>query len=147
MDNYLHRQYQNLEQIGPVYSSKDEKQRVIAENIRNLKIKSHIEIKINRNIPGLDKKKVIGSRNPATFRLYTPLSFVSRKGVRYLWTQPNIQRFAIPLSVFAVYYYILAQYIHGTYIRNDLYNYETDYCYNKLSLHNGHFIEKFSLMA
>ena len=147
MDNYLHRQRQVLEQVGPVYSTKDEKQRVIAENIKNLKLKTYIEVNVNRNIQGLDKKKVIGSNNPATFRLYTPLSFVSRKGMRWMNTKPNTQRFGIPALVFGYYYYTLAQYIQGTYVRQELNNQEIDYCYNKMSLHNGHFIERYSFMA
>ena len=57
MNDYPHRNFQNLPKIGPVYSSKDEKQRIIAEEILNNKIKPQLKLKINMNIPGLDKKR------------------------------------------------------------------------------------------
>jgi hypothetical protein len=147
LDNFTYRQSQNLDKLGPVYSTKDEKQRVISENILNLKIKPTMQVNINRNIPGLDKKKKVGLRNPAYFRLYSPLSHVGKTGIRFMHTQPNIQRFIVPGFVFAFYYYTLSNYTNGTYIKMELHNYEDEFCYPKMSLTHGHFIEKFSLMA
>lgn len=147
METFTFDQSQNLKKIGPVYSAKDEKQRVIVEQIQDFKIRPKVVVNINKNIPGLDKKKVIGSRNPATFRFFHPFSHISKRGYNFIMTAPNAQRFMVPGFVFLFYYYVLAQYINGTYIKMELHNEELEYIYPKMGLTAGHFIEKFSLMA
>ncbi len=53
MNDQSHRNLQNLPKIGPVYSSQDEKQRVIVEEILNFRIRPELKLKINMNIPGI----------------------------------------------------------------------------------------------
>lgn len=147
MDNRQHRSSQNLEIVGPIYSSKDEKQRLISEEILNLKYKPQILLNVNRNIQGLDKKKEIGGRNPSTLRLISKTLGISKLGIVTFNTTPNVSRFLVPVFVGLFYYYNIANLTLGTYFKLEKNNYEIEYCYRKLGTTSTHFGEKFSLMA
>ncbi len=147
MDNRQHRTSQNLEKVGPIYSSKDEKQRLISEEILNLKYKPQILLNVNRNIQGLDKKKEIGGRNPSTLRLISKTLGISKLGIVTFNTTPNVSRFLVPVFVGLFYYYNIANLTLGTYFKLEKNNYEIEYCYRKLGTTSTHFGEKFSLMA
>lgn len=147
MDNRQHRASQNLEKVGPIYSSKDEKQRLVAEEILNLKYKPQIFLNVNRNIQGLDKKKEIGGRNPSTLRLFSKTLGISKLGIVTFNTTPNVSRFLVPVFVGLFYYYNIANLTLGTYFKLEKNNYEIEYCYRKLGTTSTHFGEKFSLMA
>jgi hypothetical protein len=147
MEDYLYRPKQNLEQIGPVYSTQDEKQRAIVKEILDLKIRPVMQININQNIPGLDKKKVIGMKNPATTRLWAPFAMYGRKGVKYFSHSYNISRFGVPAFTFLFYYYVAESYFRGTYYDKEFNNYENETCYFKMQTFNVHYTDKSSLMA
>lgn len=147
MDNFQHRSSQDLEKIGPIYSTKDEKQRIIAQKILDLKIRPVLKIKVNSDIPGLDKKKVLGFRNTSYYRLFSPLSSYGKTGVRYIGHQANVSRFLVPLFVFGFYYYNCANYFLGTYYKLEHNNKEFESVYFKMQNTSTHFGEKFCLMA
>lgn len=147
MDNRQHRASQNLDKVGPIYSSKDEKQRLIAEEILNLKYKPQILLNVNRNIQGLDKKKEIGGRNPSTLRLFSKTFGISKLGIVTFNTTPNVSRFLVPVFVGLFYYYNISNLTLGTYYKLEKNNYEIEYCYRKLGTTSTHFGEKYSLMA
>lgn len=146
MNDQSYRNFQNLPKIGPVYSTKDEKQRQIAEEILNFRIRPELKLKINMNIPGLDKKKVISPFNPETRRVFSRLSSKGREGWIYIWTMTNIARFVFP-SFFAIFYWygghtlVLQKYYETR--NND--EWEGVYC--KMQTLNFHYIDRLSLMA
>lgn len=147
MQNYLFQAKQELDKVGPVYSNKDEKQRAIVKDILALKIKPELHINVNPNIPGLDKKKVIGSKNPAVLRFWAPMSQVGRSGIRYLNYSYNNTRFHVPVFLVLFYYYALENYSRATYFDKEWNNFETESAYLKLQTFKLHFSEKSSLMA
>ena len=63
MNDTPHRNLQNLPKIGAIYSTVDEKQRVISEEILLQRIKPELKLKINLNIlhrgKGTDPKEII----------------------------------------------------------------------------------------
>jgi len=80
MNQNPHRNIQKLAKIGPIYSSKDERQRLISEEILTAKIKPELKLKINMNIPGLNRKKEISPRNPETLRIVKKLGAYGKDG-------------------------------------------------------------------
>lgn len=147
MDERLHRVSQALDKVGPVYSTKDEKQRILAEEILNLRFKPKVALNVNPNIQGLDKKKVIGFKNPSTIRLFRRASGVSKNGNIHFATYINISRFAVPVFVFAFYFYNCMSFTHATYYKLEKNNYEIEFCYRKLGTTSIHYGEKLTLMA
>lgn len=147
MNEFLYRPRQELDKIGDIYSSKDEKQRVIAEEIRNLRIKPKQEILLNMNIQGLDKRKVFGGRNPATLRFYAPFITTGRTGVKYIGHYHNIARFVVPGFVVLFYYYTAENYMRAAWYDKEMNNCETETTYVKMQTFSCHFPEKHTLMA
>lgn len=147
MEDHLYRPKQELDRIGPVYSTKDEKQRVLAKEILDLKIRPELAIKVNLNIPGLDKKKVYGSKNPATFLFYKPLTMTGKKGTKFIFFTHNINRFFIPFFIVLFYWYNCESYIRGSWYDKEMNNCESESSYFKLQTFNCHFPEKSSLMT
>jgi len=147
MNDYPHRNYQNLPKIGPVYSSKDEKQRVIAEEILNHKIVPELKLKINMNIPGLEKKKTISALNPETFRFSRRWSSFGKEGWKYLYTMHNIVRVMPPLGGAALFFYAVMDRTQQVYYAKEHLNQEYETCYLKMQSYPGHYADKISLMA
>ena len=106
-----------------------------------------MKININMNIEGLEKKKVFGSKNPSTLRLYAPLSMTGRKGVVYLTHYHNIARFGVPMFLALFWYYNCENYFKSTYYKLEWNNMETESTYFKLQTFTCHFSEKHTLMA
>jgi hypothetical protein len=146
MNEQSYRNMQNLPKIGPVFSTKDEKQRMIVEEIMNFRIKPELKLKINMNIPGLDKKKTPSPFNPDTRRIFSALSSKGREGWIYIWTMTNISRFFIPFLGVVFYYYcghtpVLMKYWETQNNRE----WETVYC--KMQTIPGHYMDRLTLMA
>jgi len=146
MNDQAHRNFQNLPKIGPVYSTKDEKQRAIAEEILNYRIRPELKLKINMNIPGLDKKKTITPFNPETRRLISRLSSTGREGWTFIWIMPNIARFLTPAMFVAFLYYAGETLVNARFYetRN---NYEWEGVYCKFQTIPAHYLDRYSLMA
>lgn len=147
MDEFLYRPKQELDKIGPIYSKKDEAQRLFVEDIRNLRQNITERYKFNIDIPGLDKKKTPGFKNPASLRFWAPLSSIGRRGVRYVSHHHNVARFLVPIFVVLFFYYNGEPYSRCTYFSHDCNNYETETAYFKMQTFTGNFAEKSSLMA
>lgn len=147
MNDNPHRSIQNLPKIGPVFSTKDEKQRVISEEILSLKFKPELKLRLNMNIPGLDRKKQISTRNPSTFRFFAPLSTRGKEGWVYLWTMPNITRFWTPFMCVLLLYYSGESFVTQVYGHRDVNNYEWETTYVKMQTFPSHYFERWSLMA
>jgi len=147
MDEFLFRPKQELDTIGPIYSAKDEVQRKYAEDVRNLRIQITRKLDINHNIEGLEKRKFPGGKNPATLRLWAPLSSIGRKGERYVSHHHNVSRFVVPGFVLLWWYYNAESYIRSTYYSHDLNNCESETAYFKLQTFTTYNTEKSSLMA
>lgn len=146
MNEQAHRNMQNLPKIGAVYSTKDEKQRALAEEILNFRVKPEMKLKINMNIPGLEKKHTIAPRNPSTRRLFNPLSSKGRDGWILIWTMPNITRFLPPALCVAFLYFSGESLIGANYYeRRNNDEWEGVYC--KMQTIHGHYIDRWSLMA
>ena len=146
MNDQSYRNFQNLPKVGPVFSSKDEKQRVIAEEILNFRIRPELKLKINMSIPGLEKKKTITPFNPETRRLVTRLSSKGREGWIYIWTMSNIARFFTPCFFVAFYVFgghtLVLQRFYETENNNE---WEGVYC--KMQTLPSHYMDRISLMA
>ncbi len=147
MNEFLYRPQQELDKIGHVFSSKDEKQRLIAEEIRNLRLKGERNVLINQNIEGLDKKPKFTLRNPASARFFNPFFNKGRNGVVYVYHQNNISRLMVPLFLFASWYYICENYFRGQYYKLELNNNEAETCYFKIQTFSVHMPEKHTLMS
>lgn len=146
MNDQAHRNYQNLPQIGPVYSTKDEKQRAIAEEILNFRIKPEMKLKINMNIPGLDKKKTITPFNPETRRVFGRLSSKGKEGWTYLWIYPNISRFFAPCMCVLFFYYMGHTLVGARFYETEN-NLEWESVYCKMQTIPSYYLDKYSLMA
>ena len=147
MDEYLYRPKQELDKIGPAYSSKHEKQRLIIQEILDLKIKPQLRINVNPNIVGLEKKKFLGARNPATTRWYSPLTMYGRTGLAYVSHQKNVSRFLVPFFVFFFWYYNCEDRMRTVYYDLETNNNEKEAVYMKMSTFDIYFHEKHSWMA
>lgn len=142
----MHRNSQSLEKVGPVFSTRDEEQRAITEEIIAGRIKPVQKIKLNLNIPGLDKKPYPGRPNTSYYRLIHPVSSFSRVGFGYVWINRNHTRFLAPVFCFAVYYY------GGTTLSTAIYNiehqnFDEEKCYLKMQNYAGHYADRLTLMA
>jgi hypothetical protein len=147
MDEVPHRNYQNLPKIGPTYSSKDEKQRIIVEEIKNYRIRPELKLRINMNIPGLDKKKKISPINVSTYRLIARASSKGREGWYYLWTMPNITRFIYPMFLYAAYFYYGYSSVYPNYYEKYKLNQEFETAYTKFQQVNPPYCDKWSMMS
>jgi hypothetical protein len=146
MNDQAHRNYQNLPKIGPVYSTQDEKQRFIAEEIINYRIRPEMKIKINMNIPGLQKKKKISAINPETRRIFAKLSSKGKQGWVYIWLYSNVARFITPLMCVLFYYYCGHTLVFARFYEEDN-NLEYESVYTKMQSVKPYYTDKFSLMA
>lgn len=146
MNEQSHRNFQNLPKIGPVYTTKDEKQRQVAEEIMNFRIRPEMKLKINMNIPGLDKKKQITALNPETRRVFGRLSSKGREGWTYIWLYSNSTRFFLPFLMFAWYYYAGHTLITAKHSESEN-NYEWEAAYCKMQTLRTHYMDRWSLMA
>lgn len=147
MNDYPHRNFQNLPKIGPVYSTIDEKQRVIAEEILNYRIRPELKLKINLNIPGLERKKQISPMNPSTHRLIAKLSSRGKEGWYYLWIMPNCWRFAVPFFVTSFLYYAGESLISIAWWEKEYNNGEWITAYPKFQTISNYAVDRWSLMA
>ncbi len=147
MNDNPHRNVQNLPRIGPVYSSKDEKQRLIAEEILAGRIKPELKLKINMNIPGLEKKKFISARNPETFRLATRLGAYGKDGWYYVMTASNASRFLLPAMTVLFYYFVGSTPLMQNWQEKELLNYEFMTVYPKFQIVSPHYTDKTCYMA
>jgi hypothetical protein len=146
MNEQAHRNYQNLPKIGAVYSTKDEKQRALAEEILNFRVKPEMKLKINMNIPGLEKKKTISPLNPSTRRWFNPLSVKGKQGWLFVWTMPNVTRFLPPALCVAFLFYCGETLVAADYYKKKN-NDEWEGVYCKMQTIPGHYIDRWSLMA
>jgi hypothetical protein len=147
MNELSHRNEQNLTKIGPIYSTKDEKQRIIAEEILNLKIKPQLKLNINMNIPGLTKKKKLSAHNPTTTRWVGHLGGVGRTGWFYVNTMPNAIRLFGPFICCLFYYYAVMPIGFQVHQHRYHLNYEFETCYAKMQTMPQPYIEKTVFMA
>lgn len=147
MNNYSYRDIQNLPRIGPVFSTQDEKQRLIADGIIEGKIKPELKLKINMNIRGLEKKKFISPKNPETFRLAARMSAFGKDGWCYFMTSSNVARFGMPLMVFGFYYYVGMTPIMQNYQEKELLNWEFLTINPKFQIVAPHYHDKVCYMA
>ena len=134
MNDNPHRNIQNLLRIGPMYSSKDEKQRLIADEILAGRIKPELKLNINLNILGLERKKVISSRNAETYRLFARLGAHGKDGWYYVMTSANASRFLLPAMTFIFYYYIGSTPLMQNYQEKEFLNYEYLTIYPKFQI-------------
>ncbi len=146
MNDQSYRNMQNLPKIGPVFSTQDEKQRIVAEEIMNFKIKPELQLKINMSIPGLDKKNTISPFNPETRRVFSRLSSRGREGWIFIWTMPNIARFFAPFICVSFYYYCGHTLVGMKYWETQN-NREWEGVYCKYQTIPGHYMDRWSLMA
>lgn len=147
MDSHPHRDIQKLPRIGPVFSTKDEKQRLIAQAIMEGKVKPELKLKVNMNIPGLEKKKIISPKNPEIFRLAARMSAFGRDGWCYFMTSSNVSRFGMPFMVFLYYYYIGMTPLMQSWQEKELLNYEFLTIYPKYQIVAPHYHDKVCYMA
>lgn len=147
MNDSPHRNLQNLPKIGPVYSTADEKQRVISEEILEQRIKPELKLKINLNIPGLERKKFISGRNPETFRFVQRMSHIGKEGWTYIWTMPNCIRFFYPMCGFMGVIYVYQSHMTQVYNQKEAMNYEYETAYLKMQTNASHYADKISYMA
>lgn len=147
MNDNPHRNIQSLPKIGPIYSSTDEKQRLIAEQILAGKIKPELKLKINMNIPGLEKKRVITPRNVETYRLAARMGAYGKDGWYYVMTSANASRFILPAMTILFYYYVASLPIMQNYQEKEFLNYEYLTVYPKFQIVNSHYVEKTCYMS
>ena len=147
-DDFLYRPKQELDKIGPIYSSKDEIQRTLANDIRDLKIKKpNVSVNIPMDIPGLDRKPVFGGRNAATLRMFAPWRTFGRGGGSYITHHYNVSRIVVPAFIFAYYIYDIEHFTRGTWYDKELNNMETETAYIKMQTFTVHYAEHQTLMA
>jgi len=147
MNENPYRNIQNLERIGPAFSSTDEKQRKIAEEILAGRIKPELKLKINMNIRGLEKKKVISPANPETFRLAAKMGAYGKDGWFYVMTSSNVSRFLLPSMTLLFYYYVGSTPIMQNWQEKELLNYEYLTIYPKYQIVTPHYSDKVCYMA
>lgn len=147
MNENPHRNIQNLPQIGPIYSSKDEKQRLIAEEILAGRIKPELKLKINMNIPGLEKKRTITPRNVESYRLVGKLGGIGKDGWYYVMTHANAARFILPGMGFLFYYFVQSTPVTSAYQEKVLLNYEYLTVYPKFQIVAPSYMDKTCYMA
>lgn len=147
MNESPHRNYQKLAKIGPVFSDKDEKQRVIAEEVLNYRLRPEFKLKINLGIPGLERKKTITSVNPTTRRLVSQVASKGKEGWLYLWIMPNCWRFAVPFFVVAFFYYAGENLVSIVHHEKENMNGEFITVYPKFQTISNYNIDRWSLMA
>jgi len=146
MNDHAHRNLQNLPKIGPVYSTQDEKQRVIAQEILDFKIRPELKLKLNMNIPGLDKKKTITPFNPETRRVFSRLSSKGKEGWNYIWLYSNISKFFMPSLAVLFLYYAGETLVSARYYETEN-NLEWESVYCKMQTLRPHYMDRWSLMA
>jgi hypothetical protein len=147
MNELSHRNDQNLSKVGPIFSQKDEKQRIISEEILNLRLKPQLKLNINMNIQGLRKKNRLSAYNPPTTKWIFHVLGIGREGWSYYNTMPNAIRFWAPLVMMMFYYYAampVGMQVHQQ--RHD-FNHEFETAYFKFQTISQPFIEKISFMA
>jgi hypothetical protein len=147
MNELSHRNEQGLRKIGAIYSEKDEKQRIIAEEILNLKLKPQLKIGINMNIPGLTKKKTISPHNPTTRKAIFHMAGYGRAGWVYVNTMPNAIRFWAPFLMVLYYYYAVMPIGFQVHQHRHELNYEYETVYFKYQSIPAPYIEKVVFMA
>jgi hypothetical protein len=147
MNELSHRNEQSLSQIGPIFSTKDEKQRLIAEEILNLRIKPQLKLNINMNIQGLTKKKKLSAYNPSTTRWINHMGGIGRTGWLYVNTIPNATRFFMPFIACMFYYYGVMPIGFQVHQRRHELDYEYETCYAKMQTLPAPYIEKVVFMA
>ena len=146
MNEQNYRNFKNLPKIGPVYSTKDEKQRIIADEILNYRIRPELKLKINMNIPGLDKKKSITPFNPETRRIFGRLSSKGREGWIWIWIMPNVARFFAP-TICVLFYFYAGHTLVGQRYWETQNNREWEGAYCKLQTIPAHYFDRNTLMA
>jgi len=87
-----------------MFSAKDEKQRIIAYEITQGIIKPELKLKISMNNSALERKKIVSSSDPETYRVAVRMSSFGKDGWYYLMTSSNVSRFGMSLMVFLFYY-------------------------------------------
>ena len=147
MNDNPHRSIQKLPQIGPVFSSKDEKQRLIAEEILAGRIKPELKLKINMNIPGLEKKRRIMTRNVESYRLVGKLGGFGKDGWYYIMTHANAARFILPGMGFLFYYFVECTPLMQAYQEKEYLNYEYMTVYPKFQIVANTYCDKTCYMA
>jgi hypothetical protein len=147
MNELSHRNEQGLKKIGPIYSTKDEKQRIIAEEILNLRLKPELKLKINMNIQGLVRKKKLTPMNPTTTKWIFHMSGKGREGWLYLNTMPNMLRFWAPFCMVLYWFYAVMPVGFQVHQARHQLNYEYETCYFKMQSNPQPYIEKLVFMA
>jgi hypothetical protein len=147
MNDTPHRNLQNLPKIGPVFSTIDEKQRLLSEQILDLRIKPELKLKINLAIPGLDRKKDITMKNVSTYRFTQKLSHYGKEGWKNVWIMPNSIKFLIPFCGGMFYYFVMMNRMYQVYNANETLNYEYETCYVKMQTQTTYYTDVITYMA
>jgi len=147
MNDTPHRNLQNLPKIGPVFSTIDERQRILAEEILEQRIKPELKLKINLDIPGLERKKELTFRNVTTYRFTQKLSHYGKEGWKYIWIMPNCIKFFMPICGFMGYFYIYMRNMYQVYNGNETFNYEYETCYLKMQTQSTYYTDTITYMA
>lgn len=147
MNDTPHRNLQNLPKIGAIYSTVDEKQRVISEEILLQRIKPELKLKINLNIPGLERKKFISGRNPETWRFTSRMSHIGKEGWTYIFTMTNCIRFFYPFCGLMGVVYVYHAHVTQVYQQKELLNNEYETAYLKMQTNAYHYADKIFYMA
>ena len=147
MNDSPHRNIQGLPKVGPTYSSIDEKQRILADEILKGRIRPELKTDINLFIKGLERKKIPSYKNSSTFKLITPLSSKGKQGYTSFWNHYNHSRIFIPFVLVMAIYYDLTSRLNQVYTSKVFLNHEYETCYMKLQTFPGHSTSKNSFMA
>lgn len=147
MNDTPHRNLQNLPKIGPIFSAIDEKQRLLSEQILDLRIKPELKLKINMAVPGLDRKKNLTMKNVTTYRFTHPLSHYGKGGWKSVWIMPNSYKFFLPFCGGMAYYFGFMSKMYQVYNANEALNYEYETCYMKMQTQTTYYTDVVTYMA
>ena len=119
MTSHQHDLKQNLQKIGPKFSHVDEKRAKVIQLVKSGEIQAQEQWNINKNIPGLRRKRVAFQPEPSSFRWWQALGSFERNGVVNIGLSRNFVRFMYPIVPAFFYIYIMQPVIHGhTYVHH-----------------------------
>lgn len=98
--------YQNLPKLGPTFSHVDEKQNQVVQMIKKFEVTPQMEVRVNKDIPGLRKKKVAFGRKPNNRRFMASWISYERNGILNLGLSRNWTRIAFPFVPLFLFMYM-----------------------------------------
>ena len=119
---------QNLPKYGPRYSHKTAMQEEMARRVMNYELKPVMKVRINKDVPGLRKKRPFAAR-PVTKRWFRPFHSWERNGLMNWFISMNWVRFAFPIAPFFYLVYMMQPVMHGNiyYQENNNFQWESIY--------------------